>query len=89
MNRPQIIWVTIDRLAELTGRSSKAIENLVYGGHLAEGQHWKWDAAGRKIFNTLEFDKWQEKPGRASTRGKRRSSSTSSGKESDTEKLCA
>lgn len=75
LNFRPVTWVTIERAAELTGRSAKAFYGLMDRGLLIEGVHWKWSPDNRKHVNLEEYDKWVEKsnsPG--STRGRRPSS---------------
>lgn len=82
-----VTWVTIEKAAELTGRSEKALYSLMDRGLLVEGTHWKWSPDNRKHINLEEYDKWVAKSNsRGSTRGRRPSSSASSGMASGSEK---
>ncbi|TFW06143.1 hypothetical protein E4K72_10480 [Oxalobacteraceae bacterium OM1] len=67
-----VIWVLVNKAAELTGRSQKSLNGLVHAGLLVEGKHWKWSADGRRYFNLQELDNWvAHSKGKASSRGRR------------------
>jgi hypothetical protein len=77
-------YVTIERASNLIGYSSDAIRTKIQTGVWAEGHEWKWAEDGRQLIDIEGYNKWASKPGRASMRGKRRSSSTSGGTASPT-----
>lgn len=86
-NYRPVTWVLAEKVHELTGRSVQSLNNLVHAGVLVEGTHWKWSEDNRRYFNLEELDKWvSNSNSKGSMRGKRRSSSASTGKEDDTAK---
>jgi hypothetical protein len=42
MNISYVKWVTVERCAELTGYSAKAIRHKIETGLWAAGEQWKW-----------------------------------------------
>ena len=53
-------WVTIKKLAELTGYTVKAIYNKRERGTWLEGIHWKKSPDGRLQFNIEAIEFWIE-----------------------------
>ncbi|MFM0501860.1 hypothetical protein [Paraburkholderia caffeinilytica] len=72
-NYRPVVWVTVEKAAELTGRSVDSFNHLVRDGRLVEGTHWKWSPDNRRHINLEAYDKWVETSTSAgSTRGRRR-----------------
>ena len=75
-----VVWVTVEKAAELTGRSVDALRNLIRVGKLVEGAHWKWSPDNRQHINLEAYDEWVAKSNsKGSARGRRRSSLISDG----------
>ncbi len=51
-------WVTIKKLAELTGYSPEAIRQKKKKGVWAENLHWRKAPDNRIVFNTKAIDEW-------------------------------
>lgn len=70
-------WVTLDKAAELTGYSEKALRHKISLGIWAEGVQWKWADDNRMLVNLEEYDKWVDhSTSKGCTRGKKQSLST-------------
>ena len=53
-------YITLQRLAQLTGYSSHAIYGKVKTGIWLQGQHWRKAPDGRLMFNLKEIERWIE-----------------------------
>ena len=51
-------WVTVKKLAELTGYSTEAIRQKKKKGVWAENRHWRKAPDNRIVFNTKAIDEW-------------------------------
>jgi|GEM_PF-5329165 len=70
-------WVTIARAAELSGRSTSAINHLIQKGHMVQGTGWKYDDANRVMINLVQLDLWVDSStSKGSMRGKLRHAAT-------------
>ena len=56
---PQVEWVTVKRLSELTGLSVEAIRAIKKKGLVLMDYHWQ-KKCGRIYFNTTRFNEWVE-----------------------------
>ena len=56
---PQIQWITLPRLAELTGLTKEAIRAMIKKGKLEIDYHWR-KKGGRIYLNARRFDEWVE-----------------------------
>jgi hypothetical protein len=84
LNFRPVIWVTLDKASEYTGRSVDSFRHLIRDGQLVEGQHWKWSPDNRQHINLEGYDEWVQKSNsKGSTRGRRRSESRSNGTSGD------
>ncbi|CAM2142551.1 protein of unknown function [Pararobbsia alpina] len=80
LNFRPVVWVTVEKASELTGRSVDSFNHLVHDGRLIEGTHWKWSPDNRRHINLEAYDEWvATSQSKGSTRGRRPSSSASSG----------
>jgi hypothetical protein len=86
LNFRPVIWVTLEKASEYTGRSVPAFRRLIGDGRLLEGTHWKWSPDNRQHINLEAYDEWVAKSNsKGSTRGRRPSGSHSNGNDSDSE----
>jgi hypothetical protein len=53
-------WVTVKKLAELTGYSDPAIKQKISRGQWPEGLLWRKSPDGRIHVNLEEYQKWVE-----------------------------
>jgi hypothetical protein len=53
-----MIWVTIKKLADLTGYSPEAIRQKKKKGVWVENRHWRKAPDNRIVFNTEAIDRW-------------------------------
>lgn len=53
-------WVTVKKLAEMSGYSIKAIQNKVDRGVWRKGVHLVIAPDGRRLFNVPVIEKWIE-----------------------------
>lgn len=54
---PQIEWITVKKLSEITGETIEAIRAKIKKGKLREGYHWV--NRERRIFiNTVRYNEW-------------------------------
>ncbi len=51
-------WITIQRVAELTGYSVNALRHKINRGQLVEEQHWRKARDGRILFHVENFNAW-------------------------------
>jgi hypothetical protein len=80
-----VVWVTLEKAAEYTGRSVDSFRHLIRDGKLVEGTHWKWSPDNRQHVNLEGYDQWvANSNSKGSARGRRPSSSTSGGTASGT-----
>lgn len=80
LNFRPVIWVTIDKASEYTGRSVDSFRSLIQSGKLVEGKHWKWSPDNRQHINLEGYDEWVSKSNsKGSGRGRHPSSSISVG----------
>lgn len=80
-------WVTISKLSDMAGYTEKAIRRKIEEGVFVEGIHWKYAPDNRIHFNLECYEKWvEEKPQKASNRGKHLSALHSSGADSAVER---
>lgn len=80
-------YVTIRKASEITGYSEDAIRKKVSNGVWPENLVWKWGLDGVQLIDLEGYNKWAKQTGRASKRGRIRSSSTSDTKGKDTNQL--
>ncbi|CAM3511659.1 hypothetical protein [Bordetella flabilis] len=77
LNFRPVIWVTLEKASEYTGRSIHSFRRLIRDGHLVEGTHWKWSPDNRQHINLEGYDRWvAESASKGSTRGRRRNLSS-------------
>lgn len=69
-------YVTIDKAAELTGYTERAINTKIDSGVWPFGELWRYGPDGRRLIIMEGYRKWVEE-GRASPPVKRRSKSPS------------
>lgn len=55
-----IKWVTVSKLAELTGYSINAIQKKIGDGVWPEGTMWKKSPDGRRQINLEAYNQWIE-----------------------------
>jgi len=53
-------WVTIKKLAELSGYSQEAIRAKIKRGVWCEDRHWRKAPDGRIILNVERIEEWAE-----------------------------
>lgn len=53
-------WITIQKLAEATGYSEKALRNKIMRGDFLQGIHYRKSPDGRIHFNLEAYEKWVE-----------------------------
>ena len=70
-------YVVIEKAAELTGYTKRAIEEKIAKGVWAEGQVWIKAPDGRRLISIRGFQQWAESGNAASRFGKIRSGSRS------------
>lgn len=56
---PQVEWVTVKRLSELSGLSVEAIRANIKKGQFLINYHWR-KQSGRIYINTTRFNEWVE-----------------------------
>lgn len=76
-------FVTVRKASEMTGYTEDAIRTKLNTGVWPEGLVWKWGPDSVILIDLEGYDKWAKQLGKASLRGRRRSSSISDTKESD------
>lgn len=85
LNFRPVIWVTLEKASEYTGRSVNSFSSLIQRGRLVEGVHWKWSPDNRQHISLEGYDEWVSKSNsKGSRRGRRPSLSTSDGIKSAT-----
>jgi len=77
-------YVVIEKAAELTGYTRRAIEEKIARGVWLEGQVWVHAPDGRRLISMRGYAQWVEQGNAASTSGNRRSGSRSRSTESST-----
>lgn len=87
MNISFVRFVTIRKASELTGYSEDAIRTKISTGIWAENHEWKWGPDAVQLIDLEGYDTWANMTGKASTRGRRRSGSSSCIMENATLKL--
>ena len=65
---PHIEWITLTRLAELTGLTKEAIRAMIKKGKLEMDYHWR-KQCGRIYINTERFNEWVEGKTQKNIRG--------------------
>lgn len=55
-----IKYVTIEKFAELTGYTDKAVRDKMYKGVFVRGKHYQKAPDGRVLINLEEYQKWVE-----------------------------
>ncbi len=53
-------WVRIQKFAELSGYTKKAIERKIDKGQWPQGRIWRNSPDGRRQINIEEYNKWVE-----------------------------
>lgn len=76
-------YVVIEKAAELTGYTRRAIEEKIAKGIWLEGREWVHAPDGRRLISMKGFERWVEE-GKASTSARLRSASRSATAESST-----
>lgn len=56
-------WVTVNKMAELTGLSVEAIRAYIKKGHLRLQVHWIKASNGRTMIHVERFNEWLEGTG--------------------------
>ncbi len=64
----QIEWITLPKLAELTGLTKEAIRAMIKKGKLEIDYHWRKES-GRIYINIRRFNEWVEGRPRKNIRG--------------------
>jgi len=59
LQAPQVEWVTIKKLSELTGLSVESIRANIKKGQFLIDYHWR-KQCGRIYINTVRFNEWVE-----------------------------
>jgi hypothetical protein len=77
-------YVVIEKAAEITGYTRRAIEAKIERGIWLEGQVWFRAPDGRRLISIRGFEQWVEQGSKASTSGPRRSASPSASKDGST-----
>lgn len=51
-------WITIQKLAEVSGYTVAALRSKIARGEFLEGVHWKHAPDGRVHFNVKAYNEW-------------------------------
>lgn len=54
---PQIEWITVKKLSEITGETIEGIRAKIKKGKLVKGYHWV-KKEGRIFINTVRYNEW-------------------------------
>lgn len=77
-------YVVIEKAAEITGYTRRAIEEKIARGVWLEGQVWVHAPDGRRLISLKGYAQWVEQGNKGSTSASRRSASRSASTESST-----
>jgi hypothetical protein len=78
-------YVVIEKAAEITGYTRRAIEAKIERGVWLEGQVWFRAPDGRRLISIRGFEQWVEQGSKASMSGPRRSGSRSASTENSSD----